>query len=349
MYSGREYKNILVTGGCGFIGSNMILYILDKYPDAMIYNLDKLDYCASTKNVDIDTKHHNNYIMIRGNICDLELVKMILIQNQIDLIIHFAAQSHVDNSFNNSLQYTVDNVHGTHTLLEASRLYGKLGLFLHMSTDEVYGESIIGSDVMNTEKSLLKPTNPYAASKAAAECILHAYGISYNFPQIIVRGNNVYGPRQYPEKLIPKFITLLQDNKKCTIHGSGKTVRAFIHVLDLCRAIDLIICQGQIGEIYNIGSSDEFSVMEIAQMLIHELKFKESDKTNQINTENLLSDTCKWIGYVKDRDFNDQRYYINCDKLKSLGYRQEITFAEGLKNTIMWYKKLDMNNHWNNH
>lgn len=293
--------NILVTGGCGFIGSNFLNYMLCKYPSYHFYNLDKLDYCANENNV----QKSSNYTFIYGNICDAKLVSYILDTHEINAIIHFAAQTHVDNSFGNSLQFTQDNVVGTHTLLECAKHYNKLDKFVHISTDEVYGEVDIEHSGC-CEKSLLNPTNPYSATKAAAEFLCKAYYSSFKLPIVITRANNVYGPNQYPEKLIPKFIKLLKENKKCTIHGEGHTRRNFIHAYDVASAVDIIFHKGVVNEIYNIGSENEFSVNEIFEKLCDIIKPDEDYENWKIN--------------VDDRHFNDFRYAINCEKLKDLGW-----------------------------
>ena len=306
--------NILVTGGYGFIGSNVINYIYDKYPSYNIVNIDTMYYCASEKNVRQDIRSSTRYKFVKGDINDISLIKYLLKNENITHIIHFAAQSHVDNSFKDSLRYTYDNVQGTHTLLEATRLVNSEIVFYHFSTDEVYGESHIDDNKPKSEFSILSPTNPYAASKAAAEMYVNSYIHSYNLKCIISRGNNVYGPNQYPEKLIPKFTKLLNDDKKCTIHGDGSSLRSFIHVSDVCTAVDIIIHKGKIGEIYNIGSSkdNEYSVLDIAKMLIKKIK-----KTNNYK---------EYIEFVDDRPFNDKRYYISCDKLNNMGWKQKIVF-----------------------
>ena len=322
-----NFKNILVTGGCGFIGSNFINEILKNNSNKHIINIDCLNYCADQKNVDYENTNNNKYTFIEGNICSMDLIKFILKEYQIDTIVHFAAQSHVDNSFSNSLQYTQDNIVGTHTLLEASRLYGKITRFIHVSTDEVYGESNLKEDEeKKTEYSILTPTNPYAATKAGAEMIAMSYNHSYGMPIIVSRGNNVYGPRQYPEKLIPKFIKLLKEGQKLTIHGNGINKRSFLYVSDVAEAFIKILEKGKVGEIYNIGSEDEneFSVMEVTKMIVSNIK--ETDKIDN------------YIEFVKDRDFNDKRYYIDNNKLKELGWKQKVKFKEGLIKTIDWYK-----------
>ena len=315
-------KNLLVTGGCGFIGSNFINYIF-KNKKYKIINLDTMYYCANETNVDEEIRLSESYKFIKGNICSSDLVNFILHSYKIDIVIHFAAQSHVQNSFEDSLQFTRDNILGTHTLLECCRKYSKLERFIHVSTDEVYGESMNDvNEKHKTEHSILCPTNPYAATKAGAELIAQSYNHSYNMPVIISRGNNVFGPNQYPEKLIPRFIDLLKNNKKVTIQGNGSSVRAFLHATDTARAFECILEKGIIGEIYNIGCDEgmEYSVMDVAKILIKLIK----------NTENYD----EWIEYVKDRPFNDQRYYISNQKLKDLNWDIKIGLIDGLKEII---------------
>ena len=315
--------NLLVTGGCGFIGSNFINYFYNKHCDVNIINLDAMYYCANENNVNEDIRNSNRYHLVKGNLCSIDLLNHILENYKIDTIIHFAAQSHVQNSFEDSLKYTNDNILGTHTLLEACRKYGQIKKFIHISTDEVYGESLLHDDEeKKNEQSILCPTNPYAATKAGAELIANSYRYSFNMPIIITRGNNVYGPNQYPEKLIPRFIHLLKNNKKLTIQGNGTNVRAFLHALDVAKALDLILEKGKIGEIYNIGSDEdkEYTVLEIAHILINLMK----------NTNNYD----EYIEYIEDRPFNDKRYYISNEKVKALGWTIEKDFMEGLKELI---------------
>lgn len=311
-------KNILVTGGCGFIGSNFINYFLsknDENSDIKIFNIDCLNYCASKDNV----KYFSNYKFIEGDITDKSLISFILEEYKIDTIIHFAAQSHVDSSFDSSLQYTKDNILGTHVLLECSKKYNKLQKFIHFSTDEVYGQVDINHSGCN-EYSILNPTNPYAATKAAAEFLVTAYNHSFKIPYIIIRCNNVYGPNQYKEKLIPKFIDLLKTNQKCTIHGNGETRRNFIHSYDVATAIDTILNSSTINEIINIGTKNEYSVLEIATLLIKLIK----------NDKNI--DT--YLEYIQDRPFNDFRYSVNNNKLLNLGWQETINFEDGIKQLI---------------
>jgi len=314
--------NLLVTGGCCFIASNFINYIYksDKYN---IINIDAMYYCANETNVHEEIRDSQYYTFIKGNICSEDLINHILNNYNINKVIHFAAQSHVQNSFDDSLQFTKDNILGTHVLLECCRKYGKLDKFIHVSTDEVYGESMNNiNESHKTEHSILCPTNPYAATKASAELIAQSYNHSYKMPIVITRGNNVYGPNQYPEKLIPRFIQQLKNNEKVTIQGDGSVVRAFLHSYDTVRAFETIIDNGVIGEIYNIGCDDnmEYSVMDVAKILIRKIH----------NT----TDYDKWITYIKDRPFNDQRYYISNEKVKKLGWDIKISFEEGINKLI---------------
>lgn len=321
-------KNILVTGGCGFIGSNFVNVFLSSHEDMRIVNIDAMYYCADEQNVKSEIRNSQNYTLVKGNICDYDLVSHILKTYEIDTVIHFAAQSHVQDSFTDSGKYVQDNVVGTHTLLEAVRLYGKIQKFIHISTDEVYGESMHSDTEQKNEQSVLCPTNPYAATKASAELIATSYYHSFKMPIVITRGNNVYGPNQYPEKLIPRFIKLLKEGKKVTIQGDGSNVRGFLHVYDVARAIEAILTKGKVGEIYNIGSDpeDEFTVLDIAKGLITLVKKDEVFEED--------SDFKKYIKYVEDRPFNDKRYFISNQKLKDLGWSITIPFTEGLASLV---------------
>jgi len=331
---------ILVTGGCGFIGSNYINALLrtklfnGKVFDYVI-NIDKLDYCSAEDNVEVEVGGTDDvsdaeakYIFIKGSVCDKDLVQSIFEKYNIEYVVHFAAQTHVDNSFDNSIHYTIDNILGTHQLLECCRLYGRGNIkrFIHMSTDEVYGELSTIHCKDSDETALLNPTNPYAATKAGAEFIVRSYYYSYNIPIVIIRCNNVYGERQYPEKIIPKFITLLQENKKLTIHGTGLTRRNFIYIDDVVRAIDIIVAEGVDNNVYNIGSSDEYNVLEIATILLHQMK-GDAEKIED------------WIEYTKDRNFNDFRYAIDTTKLNAIGWKKSVHFHDGIQKTVEWYCK----------
>lgn len=323
-------KNILITGGCGFIASNFINQLVNKFPNYNFVNIDCLYPCSTIKNITVN--HKNNYNFVNGNICSFDLILYVLNYFMIDTVIHFAAQSHVDNSFANPIQYTKDNVLGSHTLIEACRSYKKIKRFLYFSTDEVYGESEVYDQNKKTENSLLCPTNPYSATKAASEFIIMSYFYSYKFPVIITRCNNVYGEQQYPEKIIPRFICLLKENKKCTIHGNGESKRSFIYIDDVISATIFILQKGEIGEIYNISSDEEFTVTDIAKILIK--KIKGTDEYE------------KWITYVKDREFNDKRYYICSKKLENMGWNKKVNFSDGLNRTVDWYIKVNPFDHW---
>ena len=319
---------LLVTGCCGFIGSNFVNYYFKENSSVKIINLDAMYYCASENNVDEHIRTSDRYQLIKGNLCSFDLVSNILEIYQIDTVIHFAAQSHVQNSFDDSLQYTNDNVVGTHTLLEACRKYGKIERFIHISTDEVYGESMLSeNEEKKHEGSVLCPTNPYAATKAAAELIAKSYYHSFKMPIIITRGNNVYGPNQYPEKLIPRFIQQLLKGDQVTIQGDGSNVRAFLHVNDVCSALKLVLEKGQIGEIYNIGRDDasEYTVTQVAEMIIEKIT-----GTN---------DYYRWIKYIEDRPFNNKRYYISNQKVKDLRWSIDIDFDKGIEELIETMKK----------
>lgn len=313
-------KRFLITGGCGFIGSNFINFILKKEPDSFVVNVDKLDYCADVNNVHLKNDP-SRYLFVHHTICDKYKMLNLLNEHEITHVVHFAAQSHVDGSFDRALDYTMDNIYGTHCLLEAARVYGKLDLFLHFSTDEVYGESI--EDDKFHEMSLLCPTNPYSATKAGAEMLVNSYIFSFKLPCIITRGNNVYGPNQYHEKLIPRFMKLLDDGEKLTIHGKGDSQRSFIHVDDVSSAVNTVIHKGKLGEIYNIGSDDEneMSVMEVAELICTHYK-------NGLYKDNWRDK----IEFVTNRPFNDKRYFITNLKLKSLGWECKKKLISYVKN-----------------
>ncbi len=320
-------KNFLITGALGFIGSNVVNYLSLKYPHIRIIILDKMSYCSSEHNIDKISLH--NVKIVIGDISNKDLVTFLLNEYNIDHIIHFAASSHVANSFYNSLGFTKNNVKGTHYLLEATRIYNEktnnIEKFIHISTDEVYGE--VTDDIMRKETSILDPTNPYAATKAAAEFLVKSYYYSYKLPIIITRANNVYGINQFPEKIIPKFICQMINGEKITIEGTGTSKRNFIHVNDISTAMETILLKGKIGEIYNICAPDncEYTVMEIATKIIQ-----------LFNKENVNDN----IVFVEDRKFNDCRYYIDPEKLKALGWTATHTnFDDNLKDLINWYRQ----------
>jgi len=319
-------KNILITGAGGFIGSHVALRLINKFPMYKVVVLDKLDYCANPRNL-AAAAGKPNFKFIKGDIQGADLVNHVLITEEIDTIMHFAAQTHVDNSFGNSLVFTRNNIAGTHTLLEASKARGdQIKRFIHVSTDEVYGENSSYDDDQdgNTEeRTPLDPTNPYAATKAGAEMLVKSYSHSYGLPVIITRGNNVYGPHQFPEKLIPKMIMMASKGMSLPIHGNGMNKRSYLYVEDVAEAFDVILHKGTIRSIYNIGTTIEQTVKEVVTEVAKSVC---PDK----NPDDLIQ-------YVPDRAFNDMRYYLDVQKLTALGWNQRTLFAEGLRKTVEWY------------
>ncbi|KAM4047076.1 dTDP-D-glucose 4,6-dehydratase [Anomaloglossus baeobatrachus] len=319
---GGYRKRLLVTGGAGFIASHMIISLVENHSDYRVINLDKLDYCASLKNLDaISSKP--NYKFLQGDICDSHFIKQLLETENIDVVLHFAAQTHVDLSFLDSLKFAYVNIFGTHVLLNAA-YEARVEKFIYISTDEVYGGSL---DEEFDETSPKRPTNPYASSKAAAESFVLSFWERYKFPVIITRSSNVYGPHQYPEKVIPKFISLLQHNRKCCIHGSGRQTRSFLYASDAVDAILTILKTGKVGEIYNIGTNFEISVTQLAKELIRMIQNTSSDTETEL-----------WMDYVNDRPVNDIRYLMKSEKMHSLGWRPKVEWKEGIERTIQWYK-----------
>jgi UDP-glucose 4,6-dehydratase len=269
----------------------------------------------------------------QGSITSADLVNYVLRVEKVDTIMHFAAQTHVDNSFGNSITFTEANILGTHVLLEAAK-EAKVKLFIHVSTDEVYGEGDTG--VPSHEGSPLEPTNPYSATKAGAEYLVKAYARSFALPTIITRGNNVYGPHQYPEKIIPKFINQLMRGLPLTLHGTGANTRNYLYVEDVARAFDVILHRGAVGEIYNIGGDNEVSNIEVARSLL--TLMGHTDRAG-----GLPAAEAAHIIFVPDRPFNDLRYPLDCRRLNDLGWREEVTWAEGLARTVAWYGKFSGN------
>jgi len=326
-----DTTTILVTGGAGFIGSHFINAVWDQYKNIRIVNADALYYCANVLNVADHIRSDMRYVFVRCNLRNKDEIDSIFNVFDISHVVHFAAQSHVQTSFSDALEYTMDNVLGTHNLLESARLHcPQLQKFIHVSTDEVYGESMMNPhDVKKTEQSVLCPTNPYAATKAAAELIAQSYYHSFRMPIIITRGNNVYGSGQYPEKVIPRFIHQLHANKPVTIQGDGSCLRAFLHVSDAASAFITILERGAVGEIYNIGCDEgmEYSIMDIARMLIRLIKGCDDDAPHE-----------NWIEFVEDRPFNDQRYYISNSKLKALGWTIRVGFEDGIRRIVQMHK-----------
>ena len=307
--------NILVTGGAGFIGSCFVRHMLKKHPDYKIINLDALTYAGNIANLD-DVKENPNYTFIHGNICDRKLVTEIV--SGVDCVVNFAAESHVDNSIKNPFIFIETNVQGTLNLLNAAR-ESKIERFLQVSTDEVYGT--LGKTGYFYETTPLAPNSPYSASKASADMLVRAYHETYGLPTLNTRCSNNYGPYQYPEKLIPFFISRLLKGQKVPVYGDGMNVRDWLYVYDHCEAIDTVLHKGKIGEVYNIGGHNEKTNMEITHLILDAMGKDESS-----------------IEYVADRLGHDRRYAISNDKITSeLGWMPSITFEEGIKLTINWY------------
>ncbi|XP_075671710.1 trifunctional UDP-glucose 4,6-dehydratase/UDP-4-keto-6-deoxy-D-glucose 3,5-epimerase/UDP-4-keto-L-rhamnose-reductase RHM1-like [Castanea sativa] len=315
-----EPKNILITGAAGFIASHVCNRLIRNHPNYNIVVLDKLDYCSNLKNL-LPSKSSPNFKFIKGDVGSADLVNFILLSESIDTIMHFAAQTHVDNSFGNSFEFTKNNIYGTHVLLEACKVTGQIKRFIHVSTDEVYGETDEDAVVGNHEASQLLPTNPYSATKAGAEMLVMAYGRSYGLPVITTRGNNVYGPNQFPEKMIPKFILLAMKGQPLPIHGDGSNVRSYLYCEDVAEAFEVILHRGEVGHVYNIGTLKERRVIDVA---------KEICQLFSLNPDT-------YIKFVENRPFNDQRYFLNDQKLKSLGWFERTSWEEGLKKTMEWY------------
>ena len=308
-------KTILVTGGAGFIGSCFIRHLLKKYNDYNVINLDALTYCGNLLNLK-DIEDNSHYIFEKGNICDKKLVRELIKKS--DYVVNFAAESHVDNSISNPEIFIETNVKGTLNLLQACKEIG-IERYLQVSTDEVYGT--LGKTGYFYETSPIQPNSPYSASKASADLLVRAYFETYGLPVLITRCSNNYGPYQYPEKLIPFFISKLLKGEKVPVYGDGLNVRDWLYVYDHCEAIDTVLHNGKIGEVYNIGGHNEKTNLEITKLILDTMGKDESS-----------------IEYVKDRLGHDRRYAISNDKITSeLGWKPSITFEEGIKLTIDWY------------
>ena len=326
-----EYT-LLVTGGCGFIPSNFINYILEEQSSYIVkvINYDLLLHTSSKSHVSPPpaSSRSTPYIFVAGDIRNKKLLEQTLRQYNVDTVVHFAALTHVCDSYVEPLEYVKTNVEGTVSLLEACQSYGHLKRFVYISTDEVYGDSL-NESTAKTERDCLKPTNPYSASKASAEHFVEVYFKSYAFPAVVVRMCNVYGPHQGHDKVVPNFINLARQDKPFTIQGDGSQVRNWLHVSDACRAIFCAVTNGKVGEIYNIGSSNEVSILALAkevQMAVHTLKGGSGNK--------MAMDTVS----IPDRPYNDQRYHMDATKLKAeLGWKESVSFKQGLKETVSWY------------
>ncbi len=307
--------NILVTGGAGFIGSCFVRHMLKKHPDYKIINLDSLTYAGNIENLD-DVKDNTNYKFVHGDICDRNLVKELV--SGVDCVVNFAAESHVDNSILHPEVFVKTNVEGTLNLLQAAKEF-KIERYLQVSTDEVYGS--LGKTGYFYETTPLAPNSPYSASKASADLLVRAYFETYKLPTLNTRCSNNYGPYQYPEKLIPFFISKLLKGEKVPVYGDGLNVRDWLYVYDHCEAIDRVLHKGKVGEVYNIGGHNEKTNLEITHLILDAMG---KDETS--------------IEYVADRLGHDRRYAISNDKITSeLNWEPSVTFEEGIKMTIDWY------------
>jgi dTDP-glucose 4,6-dehydratase len=329
---------VLVTGGLGFIGSNFIDHVLENHTEiTAVLNIDRCDYCARVHNV--SRCSDPRYTYVQADITNISKMKRLFHEFNPDTVVHFAAQSHVDTSFENAEQYIKDNIIGTYTVLEcvkesctsreatclsscatntAERSESGCRL-VHISTDEVYGEVDL-DETSNSETSVLNPTNPYSATKAGAELLVKAYGHSFGIPYVITRGNNVFGPKQYPEKVIPAFIDAMMKGEPCKVHGEGRSRRNFIYVDDVSRAVMTVLQHGKNGTVYNIGSRNEYSVLEVFDIL---RQLVNSDATKV---------------HVDDRPHNDKRYAVDSSALHELGWSEQVPFREAIRKTVDWYK-----------
>ena len=311
--------NILVTGGAGFIGSNFIRYMMELHPDHSIVNLDKLTYAGNLENLK-GMESNPRYKFVQGDICDATLVRSLFKQNEPDVVVHFAAESHVDRSIVGAAEFVRTNVLGTSVLLESAKEF-KLSKFVQISTDEVYGS--LGPEGWFTESSPLHPNSPYAASKASSDLLALSYHHTFGFPIVVTRCSNNYGPYQFPEKLIPLMIANAMNNKPLPVYGDGGNVRDWIHVLDHCSAIDAVLNNGKIGSVYNIGGKSERNNLDVVKLILKALGKPES-----------------LIAFVKDRPGHDRRYAIDSTKLEQeLNWRQSHSFEVGIIQTISWYQQ----------
>ena len=307
-------KHYLVTGGSGFIGSNFIRYLFNTSGESIkITNLDKLTYAGNPENLK-DIQDNPNYTFVKGDICDKPLVHRLM--KDVDIVVNFAAESHVDRSIGSPDEFIMTDVYGTFSLLEAARVH-PIEMFVQISTDEVYGSIIEGSF---RETDPLEPSSPYSASKAGADRLAFSYTVTYDLPVIITRCSNNYGPFQYPEKLIPLFVTNALDDKSLPIYGDGKNIRDWIYVLDHCDAIRFLIENGKSGQVYNIGADNERMNIEITDLILETLNKPQSLKT-----------------YIKDRLGHDRRYSLDCQKIRAMGWTPNHNFKEAIQETIQWY------------
>ena len=308
-------KKLLITGGAGFIGSNFIRHILKTYPDYHVTNLDKLTYAGNLENL-ADIEKDARYRFVKGDIADSGVVDGLV--RDCDELINFAAETHVDRSITDPASFVRTNVFGTYTLLEAAKKHGTRR-FVHISTDEVYGSIAEGAF---TEGDPLEPNSPYSAAKAGADLLARSYFVTYKLPVIITRSSNNFGPYQYPEKVIPLFISNLLEGKKVPLYADGMNVRDWLYVIDNCEAIDAVFHKGTPGEVYNIGGGHEITNLELTHTLLKELG---RDKS--------------FIEHVADRPGHDKRYALDISKIASLGWKPRHEFAAALHETVAWYTK----------
>lgn len=323
-------NNILITGGAGFIGSHLVSHLIKKYPEYKIINLDKLTYAGNLENLKAVEKAEN-YHFVKGDIGDFELVKELMEVHKINSVIHLAAESHVDRSISNPMEFVTTNVVGTVNLLNAAKAYWNGNydnkLFFFVSTDEVYGT--LGETGLFTEETSYDPRSPYSASKASADHFVRAYHHTYNLPVKLSNCSNNYGAYQFPEKLLPLFINNIKHNKSLPVYGDGKYTRDWLWVVDHARAIDDVFHKGKMGETYNIGGFNEWQNIDLIHLLIEQMdeKLGRAKGTSK-----------ELITFVKDRPGHDKRYAIDANKIKSeLGWQPSVTFEEGLDKTIDWY------------
>ncbi|MDH3998872.1 MAG: dTDP-glucose 4,6-dehydratase [Desulfuromonadales bacterium] len=328
-------KNILVTGGCGFIGSNFVRLCLQQNPQCRLVNLDKLTYAGNPGNL-VDVADNPNYRFVHGDICDAELVARIFEEEAIDTVVHFAAESHVDRSIDGPAEFIQTNIMGSFTLLEAARkawLGGEQPLdgqrFLHVSTDEVYGS--LGDTGLFEETTPYDPRSPYSASKASSDHLVNAYFHTYGLPTVMTNCSNNYGPYHFPEKLIPLIFNNALKGKELPVYGDGKNVRDWLYVLDHCEAILAVLTRGQLGETYNVGGNNEKQNIEIVHTICDLLDARVGLLSSGEARRSL-------IRFVKDRPGHDRRYAIDASKIKNeLGWEPSVTFEEGIQKTIDWY------------
>ena len=311
-------KNIMVTGGAGFIGANFVLYMLEKYPEYHIIVYDKLTYAGNLDNL-LSVADDPRYSFVRGDICDAVMVEKTIQQHQIDTIVNFAAETHVDRSIMNPDAFIQTSVYGTYVLLEATRRLG-LERFHQISTDEVYGHIPFGQSSQEGDK--LDPRSPYSASKASADLLVNSYWVTYQLPVTITRGSNNIGPYQYPEKVVPLFATNAMDGEPLPVYGDGRQMREYQYVVDHCEAIDLVLHKAPLGEIYNVGTGEETENMAMIEILLKTL-----DKSHDL------------IRHVADRPGHDRRYSLDISKIKALGWQPRHTSAEAIMKTAVWYQQ----------